>query len=170
MTAPAPARPNRRPLLLAGAAVLVVLLAVAAYLFQPWRAFVDRTVAESAPVATGAATTVLASGELTSIAHGTSGTVTVQRAADGSRFLRIEDLDTSDGPDVRVWLSDRDVAGAGSAGDGTWLELGPLRGNKGSLTYPLPADADLTKYASVVLWCKRFGVAFGAAPLSGPNG
>ena len=166
MTSPAPAPSPRRTLLLAGAAVVVVVLAVAGYLFQPWRAFVDRTAAESAPVAAGAAgPSVLATGDFVSIAHGTTGRVTVQQAADGSRFLRIENLDTSDGPDVRVWLTDRDVAGAGSAEDGAWVELGPLRANKGSLTYPLSADTDLTAYSSVVLWCKRFAVAFGAAPL-----
>ena len=166
MSAPARAPSRRRTMLLLGTTALVVVLAVAGYLFQPWRAVVDRTAAESAPVATGAAAaSVLSSGELTSIAHGTTGTVTVQEAADGSRFLRIENLDTTDGPDVRVWLSDRDVADAGSAGDGAWLELGPLRGNKGSLTYPLPAGTEVEDYASVVLWCKRFAVAFGAAPL-----
>jgi hypothetical protein len=27
-------------------------------------------------------------------------------------------------------------------------------------------DLDLNKYRSVVIWCKRFGVNFGAAPLT----
>lgn len=166
MTVQASTRTNRRAVLVVGAVVLLMVTAGAGYLFQPWRAFIDRTVSEAAPVATGsAAASVPAAGRFTSIAHDTTGSVSVRQAPDGSQVLRIENLDTTDGPDVRVWLSDRDVTAAGTAGDGTWLELGPLRGNKGSLTYPLPAGTDLSKYRSVVLWCKRFGVAFGAAPL-----
>jgi hypothetical protein len=46
------------------------------------------------------------------------------------------------------------------------VDLGPLKGNKGSQNYPLPADLDLTRYRSVTIWCARFHVSFGAADLT----
>lgn len=101
--------------------------------------------------------------EFRSKAHGTSGTVRLLTLEDGSRVLRIEDLDTDNGPDVKVVLStDPDAyVGAGS------LSLGTLKGNKGSQNYAIPADADLSSLRSVVLWCKRFDVDFGVAALPG---
>lgn len=169
-------------------AALLVAGAVGAGLaaFQPWRLWTVRTVSEAAPpgvaaqpvtapssspgaparsAPTGGAE-VLATGEFRSFEHDTSGQVRLVRLADGGQSLRIEHLDTSDGPDVRVWLSVQPVDRADRAGDATWLELGPLRGNRGALTYPLPAGTDAGRFGSVVLWCKRFSVAFGAAPLT----
>jgi hypothetical protein len=108
----------------------------------------------------------LAGGQFRSLAHDTTGRVRVLRLPDGGQALRIEDLATSDGPDVRVWLSAQPVDRAETAGDATWLELGKLRGNRGDLTYPLPAGTDVRDFGSVVIWCKRFSVAFGAAPLT----
>ena len=67
---------------------------------------------------------------------------------------------------MRVWLSGQPADHAADTDKGTWLELGPLKGNKGDQNYTIPTGTDLTKYPSVVLWCKRFSVAFGAAPLT----
>lgn len=122
--------------------------------------------APSSGAAAPAAPLALAGGEFRSLAHDTSGSARVLRLADGGQVLRIEGLATSDGPDVRVWLSAQPVDRAADAGDAEWLELGPLRGNRGDLTYPIPAGTRVGDYGSVVIWCKRFSVAFGAAPLT----
>ncbi|NBM20767.1 DM13 domain-containing protein [Streptomyces sp. GC420] len=111
----------------------------------------------------------VASGELISHEHTTTGTVRVLRLADGSLTLRFEDLDTSNGPDLRVWLTDAPVR-EGRAGwhvfdDGKYVSLGKLKGNKGSQNYALPAGTDLDAYGSVSIWCDRFDVSFGAAAL-----
>jgi hypothetical protein len=45
------------------------------------------------------------------------------------------------------------------------VDLGKLKGNKGNQNYTLPADLDLSRYRSAVIWCKRFAVGFGVAPL-----
>jgi Electron transfer DM13 len=45
------------------------------------------------------------------------------------------------------------------------VNLGKLKGNKGSQNYELAADIDPAKFASVVIGCKRFTVGFGVAPL-----
>lgn len=113
---------------------------------------------------------VVARGTFVTHEHDTSGSVRVVRLADGTHRLEIEGLDTSDGPDLRVWLTDQAVV-AGKAGwqvfdDGRYVELGKLKGNKGDQVYAIPASADLTTLRSVTIWCKRFSVSFGAAQLA----
>ncbi|MFH8739541.1 DM13 domain-containing protein, partial [Streptomyces sp. NPDC017964] len=95
----------------------------------------------------------LADGELISHEHATSGRVLLVRLADGSHVVRLEDLDTSNGPDLRVLLTDAPVK-EGRAGwhvfdDGAHVSLGKLKGNKGSQNYTVPADVDLSRYTSV---------------------
>jgi hypothetical protein len=58
------------------------------------------------------------------------------------------------------------VAGWRVFDDGEWVELGRLKGNRGDQAYPLPAGVDPAAYRSVSIWCKRFAVSFGAAPLT----
>ena len=115
---------------------------------------------------------VLAEGAIISHEHTSSGSVRVLELADGSRVLRFEGLDTSDGPDLRVWLTDAPVL-EGSAGwhvfdDGRYLDLGELKANRGDQNYPIPPGADLAEYTSVSVWCRRFAVSFGAAALAAP--
>ncbi|TWD83468.1 electron transfer DM13 [Kribbella amoyensis] len=110
-----------------------------------------------------------AGGRLISHEHETTGSVAIVRLPDGSRILRLQDLDTSDGPDLEVWLSDAAVR-PGRAGwhvfdDGEYRSLGQLKGNKGNQNYVIPADVDLTDFRSVSIWCNRFNVSFGAAEL-----
>ena len=178
---------------LAVGGVLLVVLVVGLLVFQPWLLFIDDEVDESddasrvvgtasggltdtsVPSASGEEKTrvQLASGEFIDAEHGTSGTATIFRRSDGSRFLRLEDLDTSNGPDLHVWVTDRQSGGDcegcfGSWGiydDGDYVRLGPLKGNKGSQAYEIPDDADLAGMRSVVIWCDKFNVAFGTAPI-----
>jgi hypothetical protein len=161
----------------------VAVLVAGGYWFEPWRLFTTREVDERLPVAASAdqpttgPTTPGASppsgpvdllrGRFVSHEHATSGRVRVVRQADGSRLLAIEDLDTSDGPDLHVWLTDAEVSEDGWRvfDDGRYVDLGELRGNKGNLVYEVPRDVDLADYQSVSIWCERFSVSFGAAAL-----
>ncbi|MFI0977485.1 DM13 domain-containing protein [Streptomyces sp. NPDC021093] len=166
------------PLLL----VLVVAAGAGLYAFQPWKAFTTTTVNESLPAAppssaaspsspvAPAAPTDLARGAFVSHEHTTSGTARTVRLADGGQsVLRLEDLATSEGPDVRVYLSRRDAAAAeGGLGEGA-VELGRLKGNRGNQNYTVPTGTDPAAYRSVVIWCARFSVSFGAADLA-PTG
>ena len=98
--------------------------------------------------------------------HATTGTVALVRLADGNHQLVLKDLDTSDGPDLRVWLTDRPVTNDWYVfDDGAYFEVGRLKGNKGNQVYDIPAGTDLTKFRSMTIWCKRFAVSFGAAEL-----
>jgi hypothetical protein len=125
----------------------------------------------AAPSAPGPAGPVqLAAGSLISHEHTTSGTVRIIKQQDGVRVLTLEDLDTSNGPDVHVWLSAAHVVeGTGgwfTAGSADHYDLGIIKGNQGNQVYEIPADVDLSKYKSVDLWCVQFSVSFGAAELS----
>jgi hypothetical protein len=176
---------------------VVVLGAVAAgalYWFQPWRLFTDTTVADTlavteespaprssaaparsatpgAPVRSGTpAAVVVAQGSFVTHEHDTTGTARLVRNADGSHQLELAGLDTSDGPDLRVRLTDQPVL-AGTDGwrvfdDGEHVELGRLKGNHGNQVYRLDGGIDPADYRSVSIWCKRFAVSFGAAALT----
>lgn len=112
---------------------------------------------------------ILLSGSFISHEHQTTGTVRILELADGSRVLRLENFDTSNGPDLEVWLSAAPVI-AGQAGwfladDGDYVSLGKLKGNKGDQNYVIPPDVDLSRFSSASIWCVRFSVSFGAAEL-----
>jgi len=109
---------------------------------------------------------VIRVGSFRSIAHQTSGNVRVRPTPDGRQVVFIEGLATDNGPDVRVFLSPHPPEGDDSIYGTDELELGPLKGNIGDQTYEVPADVDLSRYQSVVLWCERFSVGFGVAGLT----
>lgn len=104
-------------------------------------------------------------GAFTSLAHGTSGSALIVAQPDGSLVLRLENLDTDNGPDLRVLLSP--AAGGEEDYETGAVELGALKGNKGNQNYDIPAGTDLSAIGSVVIWCERFSVAFGSAELAG---
>lgn len=175
----------RRPVVLVPVVLLGIAVITAGLLaFQPWRLFTNVTVDEalptvsSSPAASSSSTSAatpsepitLATGEFISHEHGTAGSVRILELADGSRVLRIENLDTDNGPDLKVWLTDAPVIDGPSGwlvfDDGQYVDLGSLKGNKGSQNYAIPADADLAQLTSVAIWCDRFSVSFGAAALS----
>jgi hypothetical protein len=161
----------RRPLVAGGLVVATVLAVVALLVFEPWKLVIDQRVDEAAPVPAAAAAgpAVVARGELVAHEHASSGAVEVLALPDGSRVLRLQDLRTSNGPRLKVWLSDQPVR-PGRDGwyvfdDGRHVDLGALKGNVGSSNYPLPADVDLAALPSLTIWCERFAVSFAAARL-----
>lgn len=108
----------------------------------------------------------LARGEFEDAEHGTTGTARIIELADGRRFVRLEGLATSDGPDLHVWLSDAPSGGEwGSYDDGSYVRLGELTATQGNQNYEIPGDARIADMTSVVIWCDRFDVAFGTAPI-----
>ena len=148
------------------ALVVVVIAGIAAwYAFRPERAFINQTVNEEFPTATTAANK-LATGQFHSGAHETRGTASVFQLADGKKTLRLTDFATSNGPDVHVYLvAAQDAKDNDAVTKAGFLDLGSIKGNIGDQNYELPADADLAKYRAVTIWCKRFSVNFGTAPL-----
>ena len=116
------------PILVAGLAV--ALLAIGLAVLKPWLLFVDVRVDEQIPTVAASAETAkpspsaspgapsppagapagpapagpvqLAVGSLISHEHTTSGTVRILRQPSGDHVLTLENLDTSNGPDVHV--------------------------------------------------------------------
>lgn len=170
----------RNPLTWSVIGILVAGVIFGLYWFQPWKLVTNKQVADPVPSVAvvpsdpGRAgqtpvNRLLATGRFVSHEHDTTGTVQLVQLADQRRQLVLLDLSTSNGPDLRVWLTDRNVTASGSHvfDDGRYLELGRLKGNRGNQVYDVPAGVDLSSYRSVTIWCKRFSVSFGAAELAG---
>ena len=158
--------------LLLGLGLLLVVVGGAWFLFRPEKLFVNKTVNESLPAtaAAGAASNstsqMLLMGRFHGVAHETKGTATVYQLADGKRVLRFTDFETSNGPDVQVYLGmAADATDNATVTNSGFVSLGPIKGNRGAQNYDLPADLELGKIHSVTVWCRRFGVNFATAPL-----
>ena len=146
--------------------VLVVVGGAGAwYAFRPERLFINQRVNEQFPTAS-AASNKLATGQFHSGAHETKGTATLFQLADGKKMLRLTDFATSNGPDVHVYLvAANDAKDNETVTKAGFVDIGSIKGNIGDQNYALPATTDLAKYRAVTIWCKRFSVNFGTAPL-----
>jgi hypothetical protein len=174
--------------------VLVALFALGLYWFEPQALLLDDKVDEAVPqVAPEAAAEAaeegpsdnedeevvgetpapkddgpqtLGEGRFRSLAHEGSGKAILLELADGSRYLRFEDFEVENGPDLRVYLS---TAPSDSLDDDVfnedYIDLGTLKGNVGNQNYKVPADLKLDRYKSAVVWCRRFSVGFAVAPI-----
>jgi hypothetical protein len=162
---------DHRKLLAAGGALAIGVIVFVLAWFQPQKLLIEKTVNEAAPLVSSnptasASTKEIAAGSFRSLEHHTTGTARLLHLGDGSVIVRLEDLDTSNGPDVRVYLSSIPAdRGLHDYGHG-FVDLGGLKGNRGSQNYRVPAGTDLSKYRSVVIWCRRFTVGFAVAPLA----
>jgi len=114
------------------------------------------------PPPTAAAPVIVteASGMFRSLDHPTAGDAVVLGNGTGQRFLRFGDFQTDNAPDLDVYLVN---SSTGDVSD--YIDLGDLKGNIGEQNYEIPAGTDLSVYDRVVIWCVRFGVAFGDATL-----
>jgi hypothetical protein len=91
--------------------------------------------------------------------HNAEGMAKVLPLQDGGNILRLENLHVTNGPDLYVYL-----ATDKSASD--FVSLGKLKANNGNQNYDIPTETDLTKYDTVLIWCRPFSVLFGSAELA----
>ncbi len=77
---------------------------------------------------------------------------------DGVKTLVLDPYSSSNGPDLRVYLS-RDE-NANSA-----LNLGFLKSTTGKQSYTIPGNPDIAEFSHVHIWCQQFSVQFGRATL-----
>ncbi len=151
----------------------VVVVAGLWFLFRPERLFINKTVNEGLPATATAAAAVnpampaaLIAGQFHNGAHDTSGTATIYQTEPGKRILRLTNFKTSNGPDVHVYLvAANDATDNDTVKKAGFLDLGSIKGNEGDQNYDLPANADLSKDRAVTIWCARFNVNFGTAPV-----
>jgi hypothetical protein len=149
-------------------AALVIVLFAAWYAFRPEGLFIDRRVQEELPTAKGGASLQsVASGSFHSVIHPTQGTATIYQIGDGSRVLRFTNFKTTNGPNVHIYLVAADDAkDNATVRRAEFIDLGPIKGNVGDQNYKFGPELDLSKYRAVSVWCKRFSLNFGTAPLA----
>ena len=91
--------------------------------------------------------------------HNAEGMAKAIPLEDGSNILRLENLQVTNGPNLYVYL-----ATDKSASD--FVSLGKLKANNGNQNYNIPSKTDLSKYDTVLIWCRPFSVLFGSAELA----
>jgi electron transfer DM13 len=174
---------RRRTIIVAVAAGVLAGVAGVAW-FQPQKLLINQRVDEALPVAatptSGASDTspsqprtrpsapeprILSTSSFRSLGHPTSGQAVALELDDGRRFVRLVDLRTSNGPDLFVYLSRAAADAPRDTFDDDFVSLGRLRANQGNQNYAIPPGVPLDRYQSVVIWCRRFTYAFGAAAL-----
>jgi hypothetical protein len=164
-------RPFRWPVI---GAYVVTALVVGAYLGRS--VFMDQTVNEqvavaapapagraAAPEAAQPRNVLLGSGRFESVRHSARGKAMAIELAEGGRVITLTNFEVDNGPDLRVYLVAGPAATEGEVGD--FVDLGGLKGNRGNQQYELPADLELERYSTVVIWCRAFSVLFARAPL-----
>jgi len=154
-------------------AAIIVGGGLAWYAFRPERLFLNQKVNESLPAATSetmasaSALTPLLTGRFHDGAHKTAGVATIYQLPEGKRVLRLTNFETSNGPEVQVYLvAANDAKDSDAVKRAGFVTLGPLKGNVGDQNYDVPSGIDLNKYRAATIWCQRFGVNFGTAPLA----
>ena len=147
--------------------ILAIVLFAAWYTFRPDRLITNQRINEPFPAADQASSAeAVESGMFSGVMHPTAGTATVYRFENGDRILRFTNFTTSNGPDVHVYLvAAVDAKDSATVEHADFIDLGRIKGNIGDQNYTLGRDLDLSKYQTVSIWCKRFAVNFGAAPL-----
>jgi len=91
--------------------------------------------------------------------HNVEGAAKVIPVESGAQILRLENFKATNGPDLYVYLS-KDK----SASD--FINVGRLKGNVGNQNYEIPIGSDLSKYNTVLIWCRAFSFLFGSAQIS----
>lgn len=91
--------------------------------------------------------------------HKVEGVANVIRLGSEVEILRLENFKATNGPDLYVYLSTDK-----SASD--FVNVGRLKGNIGNQNYEIQAGTDLSKYNTVLIWCRAFSFLFGSAQLS----
>jgi len=89
--------------------------------------------------------------------HPASGFVRVLETTDGT-VIRYEDFETINGPNLHMYLAkDLDAK--------EYIDLGAIKGTRGSINYSVPADIDVSEYRYVMYWCVPFSVLFNYAEI-----
>jgi hypothetical protein len=154
----------------------LVIIVFLWYLSRLQKIFIKKTVNEESPEVSSPEKTksdsslkIFFSGNFHSGVHEVKGLATIYRLSGGKRMLRFTNFETSNGPEVVVYLiAGGDAKYSEGVKNADHISLGPIKGNIGNQNYDIPFDVDLAKYRAVTIWCKRFGVNFGTARLA-PN-
>lgn len=78
--------------------------------------------------------------------------------ADKKYMLKLENFSTTNGPDLKVYLSK-----AYTPQD--HISLGDLKSTNGNQVYEIPGNPDFSKYHFVLIHCEKFNHLYGSAEL-----
>jgi hypothetical protein len=168
----------KKKTIIAAIVAAAILVPAGAYAISPL--FINTTVNEPVPVAdekitkgtqaedtamadksdnemmdTGLTGVFAGAGDGTHNAEGVAKVIPLDAKSD---VLRLEDFKVTNGPDLYVYLATDKQAS-------DFVDLGKLKANNGNQNYDIPEGTDLSKYSTVVVWCKQFSVLFGSAEL-----
>lgn len=106
--------------------------------------------------------TLLLSGDIVASSRypTTNGKVKISTDNANNRTLTIENLNVSNGPDLRIYIAE-------DAAITNFVEVSNTVRN-GTNSYVLPSNVDLDKQKVVLIWCKAFSVSFGSSTLTKP--
>lgn len=76
--------------------------------------------------------------------------------SNGKLTLLLNNFSSSNGPDLKVYLST-------TVNASQFINLGNLKSTNGRQTYDIPAGTDLSQYKFTLIWCQQFSVLFGKA-------
>jgi hypothetical protein len=137
------------------------------YTFRPEKLFVNKRVAEPPPTALGRLTP-LYTGSFRSGARDTSGRATVYQQSNGSRVLTLSNFSTSNEPVLNVILLDgSSIANSQNftPGSTNGRDIGEIKGSQPEQSYALPADVDIDRFNTVVIYSAGLHAVLGTAKL-----
>lgn len=174
---------NKKRILIFGSLVAILLFIFVLMYFEPQSAFINKKVdqaqqgsaisrstttskhgVEESPEIVSTSTAPLKPTKSTWVSreHKTTGEVLLTRDEAGKTYVRFENLNTSNGPDLKVYIA-KSLSENGTPSN--FVNLGDLTANKGNANYEVPANIDIAEYSYVVIWCKRFSVSFADAAI-----
>ncbi len=104
-------------------------------------------------------------GNFVTVEAATAGEAKIVKDGDRNYIELSKDFKTSkDGPDLKVILY-REIQVPLHLKGLTYLNLGALKSFEGVQRYEIPNNVNLREIQSVGIWCERFDVTFGSAPL-----
>jgi hypothetical protein len=109
---------------------------------------------------------VLATGTMYDVDRVGRGTVRIVSLPDGRRVLRLEDFFVSINSDLEIWFSEHPMPRTTpEAASSPHRQLAMLDATAGAMNYEIPAEFDVSRYGSIVIWCELTSNAYAAASL-----
>jgi hypothetical protein len=126
---------------------------------------VDTPLMEPAPAGVAAAK-VLGTARVHDVDKDGEGTARIYELANGTRVIRLEDFFVSINSDLELRLSESpDPKSTDDAVKAPFKVVAPLKATVGNMNYEVPADVDVSRYKSIVIWCEITRNAYAAAPI-----
>ncbi len=110
----------------------------------------------------------MSTGMFMPVEHQGAGTATIVGSMDSGYHLELTGFRVDEGPDLHVVLTSTAMVDPSVSSLADAVDLGLLSATEGDLTISIPADADLSRVAAVVIWCEQYSVPFTYAPLATP--